>query len=836
MKPAANRRQEAGGRLDPGVSATAEAAGAVAGAGPRYAEVAVPAPLPEALIYAIPEAFAGLAPGSRVKVPLARRTLVGVVLALRSEAPSGFEIKEILEVLDAEPVLIEELLDLARFVADYYLAPIGETVRAMIPADLPPWGNRRVSLTDGGAIAPSRSPEEARLVELLLVRPRARLAELQREAGIPRLAQLVESLRRRGRVTVEEPERRGTRYLKAVELRPGDRTSQLEACGSAPLGRAVVEYLQTIGRPATLSEIRDVVGCGAGVVRRLSTRGLLREFTQPERLSLERHRLSERRSGPPLVLRDDQRVAVKALTSAVAAGRFAPFLLRGMTGAGKTEVYLRAVEECLRQGRTAILLVPEIALVPALGGACRQRFGHELAILHSNLGAAERHQEWERLRRGEARVVLGPRSALLSPVSNIGLIVVDEENDSSYKQDKTPRYNGRDLALVRARNHRAAAVLVSATPSLESRHNLELGKLAGLELTARAGHGELPEGILVDLRQEDSPLRPGEVHFSQILKREITGAVERGEQVILLRNRRGYAPVLLCRACGEKFPCDDCGLPLTFHRREGRLLCHYCNYGRPAPTLCPGCGEAALEPIGAGTERIEEQFKDHFPGISVDVLDADATRRTGGAAAVLESFSSGKTQVLIGTQMVAKGHHFPRVSLAAVLFADTYLGFPDFRAVERTYALLTQLAGRAGRGDLAGKVVIQSYHPDHYAIRAALTADDQAFAREEIKFRRNFHYPPFTRMVQLLAQHKLRQRVEQGLRLIAERLLEHPLAAEMRVAGPAPAPLERLRGKWRFQLLVRGVSGSRLRRLVREVLAEHPNPDVTVDVDPYDLM
>ncbi len=814
---------------------TAKEPDSTAAQAPAFAQVAVPLPLPEALVYAIPDALAGLSPGSRVRVPVGSRQVVGVVMRLTDQAPPGVRVKEILEALDAEPVLSSRHLDLARFVADYYLAPIGEAVRALIPKDLPPWGNRRLSLTNAGAIAPARSDDEARLVELLLERPGIRLAELQRRSGIAGLARIVDDLRRQGRISVDEPRRRGTRYTKAVELRPGDREEQLEACGRSPLGRAVVEYLRAIGRPATVREITAAVGCGAGVVRRLASLRLLREFTQPERLTLERHRLHQPQANR-LVLRGDQRRSVGALTEALQGGRFTPFLLRGVTGSGKTEVYLRAVEESLRLGRSAVLLVPEIALVPALGGVCRRRFGSELAILHSNLSSSERLQEWERLRRGEARVVLGPRSALLSPVRDLGLIVVDEEHDSSYKQDQTPRYNGRDLALVRARADNAVAVLVSATPSLESRRNLELGKLRGLELTTRVGRGELPEGILVDLRREDVRLRPGEVHFSTRLKAEIEAATTAGDQVILLRNRRGYSPILLCRACGECFRCQDCGLPFTYHRRQGALLCHYCDHGRAAPSACPTCSEAALEPIGAGTERVEEQFKELFPAISADVLDADATRRTGGAAAILERFASGRSQVLIGTQMVAKGHHFPRVALAGVLFADTYLGFPDFRAVERTYALLTQLAGRAGRGERKGKVVIQTFHPSHYAIRAALHGDDQSFAREEMRFRQTFHYPPFTRMVQLLAQHRQRERVEGGLRETAQRLLAHPLSAGVRIVGPAPAPLERLRGKWRFQLLLRSVSGTRLRRLIRKVLAEHPNPDVAVDVDPYDLM
>ncbi|MGH9360997.1 MAG: replication restart helicase PriA, partial [Thermoanaerobaculia bacterium] len=488
----------------------------------------------------------------------------------------------------------------------------------------------------------------------------------------------------------------------------------------------------------------------------LVQRGVLRQFTQVEKLPLDRHMLGANAFAPgsdrggggapgetPLVLRADQRQALEQLSAAVAAGRYAPFLLQGMTGSGKTEVYLRAAEAALAAGRSALLLVPEIALVPALARAAERRFGASLAILHSGLGGPERQQEWERVRRGEARVVLGPRSALFAPLADLGLLVVDEEQDPAYKQESVPRYQGRDLALVRGQKAGAATVLVSATPSMESRHNAESGKLVPLRLTERAGQGGLPEGVLVDLRGL-ALRRPGEIAFSERLREEIAAALADGGQVILLRNRRGYSPLLLCRACGEDMRCDQCGLPRTFHRRAGRLLCHYCGSTIAAPARCPTCGEAALEPIGAGTERVEETFAELFPGVALDVLDRDTARRSGGPAAILERFGRGEVRVLIGTQMVSKGHHFPGVALTAVLAADTYLGFPDFRAGERTYNLLFQIAGRAGRGDRPGKVVIQTYHPDHYAIQAALRQDDASFAREELRFRRVFHYPPYT--------------------------------------------------------------------------------------------
>lgn len=808
----------------------------------RFVEVAVPIPLPAPLTYSVPPSLGHLRPGCRVRVSVGRRTLVGVAMALGDDPPTEFEAREIDEILDPEPVLPEELLELARFVADYYMAPIGEATRAMIPADLPPWGNRRVSLTDAGALSRPRDAVEERLLEVLLAEPRLRLAELDKCVVGPQisaadLTQTLDAWRREGRIALEEPGRRGVRFVKAVELRPGDRSTQLKACGRSAKGRAVVEYLDALGRPATLHELTAAVGCGPSVVRRLSKLGLLREFTQPERQSLARHRLGGGDAGPRFTLRPDQQTAVDALVEGLETHAYRAFLLGGMTGAGKTEVYLRAIERCLALGRSSILLVPEIALVPAVAGVVRQRFGRELAILHSNLSASERLQEWERLRRGEARVVLGPRSALLAPVANLGLVIVDEEHESSYKQDSVPRYNGRDLALLRARNHGAVAVLVSATPSLESRHNVSQGKLTALKLVRRAGGAKPPQTIPVDLRREPGTRRPGEVCFSAFLQDEIRHALGNDDQIILLRNRRGYAPVLLCRACGEDFRCEDCGLPLTLHQRLPRLTCHYCDHERAVPTACPSCDEEALEPVGAGTERVEERFRELYPGVSVDVLDADANRRAGGAAAVLERFRNGDTQVLVGTQMVAKGHHFPRVALSVVLHADSYLGFPDFRAVERTYALITQLAGRAGRGERPGRVVVQTYNPEHYAIRAAIEANDAAFAHEEMRFRRAFHYPPFTRMVSILGRHKDPDRLAQGMRQLTDRILGQPQAQDLRVAGPAPAPLERLRGQWRHQLLLRCDSGQRLRRLVRGALPKAPKGiDWVVDVDPYDLM
>lgn len=809
---------------------------------PAYADVALPVPLPDALTYEIPAAFRSLAlPGARARVLVGKRRLTGVIVKVHDRRPEGINLRPLEEVIDREPILPRDLLELGRFMADYYFSPVGEVFRTMLPSDLPPWGDRRVWLTDAGALALPRTPEERLVVEALREGGRMTIAEVQARVGIADLGRVLAELAARGRIAGEAEERSGSgrsaRYVNAVELAPGGLATHFATAGRSAPGKAVIEYLSAIGRPATTAEVVAAVGCTPAVVKRLVSLGVLRQFTQVERLSLDRHMLTIPEETPGgIVLRPDQEAALRRLTEVIERREFAPLLLQGMTGSGKTEVYLRAAEKTLENGRSTILLVPEIALVPALARAVERRFGEQLAILHSGLGSGERHQEWERIRRGEARVVLGPRSALFAPVTDLGLLVVDEEQDTSYKQEVAPRYHARDLALVRGRDAGAAVLLVSATPSLESRYNVERGKLELLMLTARAGQGTLPEGILVDLRQEGVSRRPGEVVFSERLQFEIRAALAAGDQIILLRNRRGYAPVLLCRACGEDFRCPDCGLPRTLHLRARRLVCHYCGSTLSVPARCPVCSEEALEPIGAGTERVEETFRELFPGVEVDVLDRDTARRPGGPAAVLERFGRGEVQVLIGTQMVSKGHHFPRVALTAVLAVDSYLGFPDFRAVERTYNLLTQVAGRAGRGERPGRVVIQTFHPDHYAIQAALRQDDDAFVREEMRFRRVFHYPPYTRMVQLLARDKNRDKAWAVISDLAADLAAHPLARPVRITGPAPAPLERLRGEWRFQLLARSANGRDLHRLLEQVLPESPGVDLVVDVDPQQLL
>jgi primosomal protein N' (replication factor Y) len=752
--------------------------------------------------------------------------------------PEGVELKEIDALLDLEPALPSDLLELAAFASDYYLAPLGEVVAAMLPQELPPWGDRSVALSAAGALAPIRDGLDEALRDALIAAGKLRLSDLARDLPQEGLPKRIESWIREGRLTDLGADGRGRRFLAALRLAPGDPDELRVRCGRSPAGRSVVDYLDALGRIATVREVRAETGVSDSILRRLSKLGVVQTFRQPERLSVDRHlmRSGEDSSKGEFRLSEEQETALDAIKQALSRREYSRFLLHGVTGSGKTEVYLRAASEAVRSGRSALLLVPEIALVPALARAAADRFGDRLAVLHSGLGAAERAQEWERSRRGSARVVVGPRSALFAPVPDLGLIVVDEEQDGAYKQDSAPRYQGRDLALVRCRQAGAVAVLVSATPSLEARHAVSRGGTIGLRLHRRVGAARLPEGVLVDLRAERRVGRPGELLFSQRLLEELRSTIDAGDQAILLRNRRGYAPLLLCRACGEEFRCEDCGLPRTLHRRDRRLVCHWCGSKRPVPEVCPECESDALEPIGSGTERVESELEELLPGVSVGVLDRDATRRIGGLAAILERFRAGETRILVGTQMLSKGHHFPGVALTAVLSADALLGFPDFRSVERTYALLTQLAGRAGRGERPGRVVLQTYRPDHYAVQAALRHDDATFASQELRFRRMFDYPPFTRMVLLLTRDRDRERGFDRLREIARRLRREPAAAELRLTGPAPAPLERLRGEWRFQLVVRGRSGRDVRAAVAAALTGRNDPSLVVDVDPFQLL
>jgi primosomal protein N' (replication factor Y) len=575
-------------------------------------------------------------------------------------------------------------------------------------------------------------------------------------------------------------------------------------------------------------------GVSASTIRAMAERGVIHRFTQR---ASRRARWSLGTITAPHRLTDEQSHAVDEITASVTTGGYAPFLLHGITGSGKTEVYLRCLEAVRAAGRGGIVLVPEIGLTPAASGAVEDRFGRAAAVLHSAQSDGDRWREWSRVRAGEARIVVGPRSALFAPVENLGLIVVDEEHDSAYKQQEAPRYHARDLALVLGRNAGVPVVLCSATPSAEASALVERGLASKLSLTRRVAGGHLPEVELVDLRcQPPESGEKGRTIFSEPLKEALAETLARGEQAILLMQRRGWAPVLMCRDCGHRIACPSCSVSMVVHRRSRNLCCHYCSRHSPLPTACPSCAGTLLDAVGAGTEKVAHHLKALHPEVSTVILDRDTVRRRGGLEDSLGTFASGSAQVLVGTQMVAKGHHFPGVTLTGVISADALLNLPDFRAGERTFQLLTQVAGRSGRGERPGRVIIQTYYPDHPAVRFAQRHDVDAFLAEELTFRRAFAYPPAARLALIRLESRNPSSARKGAESVAEALGAPPEGA--RIRGPAPAPIERIRDHWRWQILVSARNREILRRLLE--LAETPTVPRTarriIDVDPLSTL
>jgi len=799
----------------------------------EYAEVAVPIALHSTLTYRIPAALQdSVRLGSRVEVPLGTKLTTAFVVGLPDSTPIDHaKIKPIRSVLDDdEPALIPEIIDLCRWAAEYYIAPLGEMLKVALPANMASRGRRQAEVT-GSEEMIAEALEQKRI----LAADVALVSELRKRplpaTGLPRAA--VARLRDAGILTLHDRFRdaEGVRYDRFVVLEsdPGALT---------PKQQAGVERLQSRGGEMSVRALEHA-GVTAAVLSALTKKGVVRIERRPRRHTLDAFLagLGDAEAGE-IRYSSEQRAAIEAVTASL--GTFAPFLLEGVTGSGKTEVYIEIMRDVVKRGGQALLLVPEISLTPVFASRLKERFGERIAILHSNLSASERYDQWWRARRGEVDVAIGPRSALFTPFQRLGLIVVDEEGDGAYKQEETPRYNARDLAVVRAQVRKIPIVLGSATPSLESRENVARGKYTLLRMTKRVEARPLPDVETIDLRKEHGEKEDkGFVIFSSVLKQVLRETFDAGEQAIILINRRGYAPYLLCRECGHDFRCKDCSVTLTVHRRESLLICHYCGHRMGIPAKCPLCAGEVLQPIGFGTEKVEERFRREFPAVPVEVLDRDSTRRKGSLVGILDRFRRGHTRALIGTQMLSKGHHFPNVTLTGVLNADSILGYPDFRSAEKTFYLLTQVAGRAGRGELRGKVMIQTAFPGHYAIQHALRHDYESFYEAEIEFRRMFHYPPVTSMIALLFRGENLTDVERAANesgLLLDKAIE--TLAGTRIQGPAPAPIARIKGVWRYQILLRSTHRAGLRRAVETVLLPRKwkGVDVAIDVDPINIL
>jgi primosomal protein N' (replication factor Y) (superfamily II helicase) len=790
-------------------------------------------------------------PGQRVQVPLGSRRAMGVVVRPAGPLAPGIKVREILRTFDSEPVLTQELVDLGLWVADYYLAPVGEVFRAMLP--LRPEGRRskiirltkegrsRLEEMESSLLTETRSGHETLLLRYAAENPGASLEGIRRKfTSVP---QILERAFAGKWLEIESVERsRGRRNIFCVRLAAGPVPSAPPRL--SPAARRILDVLARQGPAEDHRALLKASRAGIRDLKKLSGTGLLELIDVPT--SITRHNVAS--EGPssfngagPASLTTAQESALAQLGARLDAGGFRTFLLHGVTASGKTEVYLRLIARCLERGRTALMLVPEIALTPSVQAQFLARFGDTVAILHSGLTENERHEEWWRARRGEARVVLGTRSAVFAPVANLGVMIVDEEHDPSYKQQETPRYHGRDVAVVRARLEGALAVLGSATPSLESFSNAEEGKYQLLKLEERVAGRCLASVEVVDMREEFRET-VSQVPISRQLREEIRAQLSSGAQTMVLLNRRGYSWFVLCRSCGETERCVNCSISLTYHRRERRQVCHYCGYSKAVPTRCPSCGSEYLHFVGEGTEKLEVKLAELFPGARVARLDRDVARRPEHFAKILSDFRDGKVDILVGTQMIAKGHDFPGVTLVGVVSVDVGLSLPDFRSAERTFQLLTQAAGRAGRGDAPGRVLVQTFYPEHYAVRFAAQQDFEGFFSKEIRFRRVMHYPPSTALANIVAQDVTLERAARVAQAIGKFLASMGGESRgLRILGPSPAPLARIKGRHRIQFLLKSNSRSRLNQILKRLADDCDEQGISpravmIDVDPVNIM
>lgn len=821
---------------------------------PLYAEVAVPVRVLRTFTYRLPAALAEEARvGARLLVPFGRQVLTGYVVALHDELDAAAELdegelKDAEELLDVEPLLTPEVLEITRWIADYYAAPWGEVLKAALPAGLNSTIERVLTITPEGrdelARLPARRATTARgqLLRLLAEEVEMSLKRAAQELGAGRALTASRQLERSGWITITHQQRNASaraKRRKAVRLLPVERHENGGARTLTEMQRRIVEALIARGGESLFAELLEATGASASTVQSLEKRGVAEVYVRSVRRDPLSHAVVSS-AAEDFTLTDEQRAALTEIEQAIEGRDYRAFLLHGVTGSGKTEIYIRAMRAALRQGRSAMMLVPEIALTPVFSRRLRAHFGDAVAIFHSSLTTGERFDEWSRIRRGEARVVIGTRSAVFAPVADLGVIVVDEEHEASYRQQESPYYHGRDTAVVRAHRERAVIVLGSATPSLESFQNARAGKYRHLRLTRRVADRAMAAAEIIDMRQVFA--RAGR---QQPLSDELLAALAethtRGEQSIVLLNRRGYSSFVLCRSCGERMQCPNCDVTLTYHQRERSLVCHYCDFRQRPPRECPACQGQYIHYVGEGTEQVEEIIQKSFPQLRIARLDRDTTARRHAYERAVLSFAAGELDMLVGTQMIAKGHDFPNVTLVGVVSVDAGLAMPDFRAAERTFQLIMQVAGRAGRGDRAGRVLVQTYHPEHYALRRACAQNYEEFFEEEVRYRRSLSYPPFVSLAALLVHGADLTRIQACAAQLKQSLEEANAHRSCRILGPAPAPLSRLRGEHRIQILLKSRSRPRLREVLDLGLADAAARgcdlhSVNVEIDPVNLM
>lgn len=795
--------------------------------------------------YRIPDDLQNdLQTGYRVLVPFGERWVTGIVVGFceTCDLPSN-RIKTIAQILDSYPLVIPPMLELCKWMAWYYLCSLSEVLSAALPSGIHLDSGQHFALEKNFDDAISRllSPRQREVVAALGELGSASMRQLQKRLGKQGVQPAIYGLLRRGVLVafqkMSAPKVK-TKTQRAVTLVPDDpRWFDLELPAlekRAPRQAQCIRRLRSANRSLLASQL-SAEGISSGVLREMARRNLIC-FIDRE---VVRDPYADADLPPPedVTLTPYQARGIQAIRQSIDENTFRVHLLRGVTGSGKTLVYIRAVAHALASGKGAIVLVPEITLTPQTVRRFRVHFGDRVAVLHSALSPGERYDAWREVRRGKRAVVIGARSAIFAPVENLGLIVIDEEHDGSYKQDDpAPRYNARDVAVMRAHLQNLPIVLGSATPSLESHHNAQMQKFNELILPERIDNRPLPTVTLVDMRREGGSL------FSRPLREKIRERIEKGQRTILLQNRRGYAPAVQCAECGESFQCDHCQVTLTYHATRRLMLCHYCGYIEPSPSTCPSCHSSNFLMLGVGTQRVEEALEAQFPGVRVLRMDVDTTSRKGAHDRILNRFSRGEADILLGTQMIAKGLDFPGVTLVGVISADTSIHLPDFRASERTFQLLTQVSGRAGRGEIPGEVVIQTYMPDGEAVQCAQSHDFDAFAQRELSARQSLGYPPFGRVVLLLFKGKDEHEVARAAGIIAQTLREQT-PPDVEILGPVQAPLARIQGTYRWQVLLKSDSHSHLNAAARSAATQFaPNKrrsrgvTLAINVDPMSML
>ncbi len=811
-----------------------------------YCNVALPVPLRTTFTYAVPEALHAQAQsGCRVLVPFRKKSVVGVILELTESAPAGTKIREITKVMDLVPALTPKLIELGHWIAGYYLAPIGEVFRGMLPPVTELTSRREIVLTQAGHSLAADLRDGKTLTDLSTAQIEY-LRKLFDKKGVMRLSRAAslgialeefQRMQRRGLLEIRESlqgRKRKTHNIiawKSADPAAGDRPEKEER---------IRRLLQTERGPLPIPQLLKLAQVSRALIERMLRDGLLESWE--ESIDPAEDPFDTGYTPPAHSLNEAQARVFDAIRARFELGEFGVQLLHGVTGSGKTEVYLRSVQDTLARGKTALVLVPEIALTLWIGRQCRAWFGARfegVAVLHSALSDVERAREWWRVRTGEARVVVGTRSAVFAPLENLGLVIVDEEQENSYKQEETPRYHGRDVAIVRAKMENSLALLGSATPSMESYHHAVNGKYELLSMATRVENRSLASVEIVDLRGEfqqtqlTSPI-------SRTLHDGIVESLSFQTQALVLINRRGYSWSVLCRSCGASVQCVNCSISMTYHKNRNRLECHYCGSLQPVPKTCPKCQSKYVYFFGEGSEHLEERLRKEFPSARIARLDRDTVRTKQQYQETLGAFASGALDILVGTQMLAKGHDFQRVTIVGVVSADSSLSMPDFRAAERTFQLLTQVAGRAGRGDLPGRVLIQTFYPEHYAIQDAVRQDYLSFYERELNFRRMMAYPPFTSLANVIVRDANLENAIRWSRRLSEYFAPHNEKG-VRVMGPASAPLARLKKEHRFQFLLKSTKRTLLTKLLSGAMSfcdanEIPQMAVLVDMDPLTLM